>query len=58
VDPKNIEAMQDWPRPKTIKILHGFMGLTWYYGKFVQNYGKIAMPLIYLLKIILSLGLP
>jgi hypothetical protein len=22
VDPKKIEAMQDWPRPKTIKILH------------------------------------
>ena len=28
VDPKKIEAMQDWPRPKTLKILHGFMGLT------------------------------
>jgi hypothetical protein len=39
VDPKKIEAMQDWPRPKTIKILHGFMGLTRYYSKFVRNYG-------------------
>jgi hypothetical protein len=28
VDPKKIEAMQDWPRPKTIKILGVFMGLT------------------------------
>jgi hypothetical protein len=28
VDPKKIEAMKDWPRPKTLKILHGFMGLT------------------------------
>jgi len=25
VDPKNIEAMQDWPHPKTLKILCGFL---------------------------------
>jgi hypothetical protein len=35
VDPKKIEAMQDWPHPKTIKSLHGFLGLTCYYHKFV-----------------------
>jgi hypothetical protein len=50
VDPKKIEAMQDWPRPKTIKSLHGFLGLTDYYHKFVQNYGKIVVPLTALLK--------
>jgi hypothetical protein len=50
VDPKNIEAMQDWPHPKTLKSLHGFLGLTGYYHKFVKNYGKISTPLIALLK--------
>jgi hypothetical protein len=50
VDPKNIESMQDWPHPKTLKRFHGFLGLTGYYRKFVKNYGKIATPVTALLK--------
>jgi hypothetical protein len=50
VDPKKIEAIQDWPHPNTLKILCGFLGLTCYYCKFVKNYGKIVTPLTTLLK--------
>jgi hypothetical protein len=50
VDPKKIEAMQDWPRPKTLKRFHGFLVLIGYYCKFVKNYGKNATPLMALLK--------
>jgi hypothetical protein len=50
VDPKNIESMQDWMHPKTLKSLRGFLGLTGYYRKFVKNYEKIAAPLMALLK--------
>jgi hypothetical protein len=42
--------MKDWPRPKTLKILCGFLGLMGYYRKFVQNYGKLTAPLAGLLK--------
>jgi hypothetical protein len=45
VDPKKIEAMMDWPCPKNLKSLCGFIGLTCFYCNFVNNYDKIATPL-------------
>jgi hypothetical protein len=50
VDPKKIESMQDWPHPKTLKILRGFLVLIGHYRKFVKNYRKIVAPLTALLK--------
>jgi hypothetical protein len=50
VDPNNIKAMMDWPTPKTLKNLRGFLGLTGYYRKCFQHYGRIATPLMELTK--------
>lgn len=50
VDLKNIASMQEWPQPKTVKILYGILVLNGYYWKIINNYGKIVPPLTTILK--------
>lgn len=49
-DPNQIKAIKEWRIPTTLRHLRGFLGLTGYYRKFVKNYGRIAAPLMTLLK--------
>jgi hypothetical protein len=50
VDENKITAMVAWPQPTNISKLHGFLGLTRYYRKFVKNYSIVARALTNLLK--------
>ena len=50
VDPNKIKTIMEWPIPKTIKKMRGFLGLTGYYRRFVKNYGHIVAPHTTLLK--------
>lgn len=45
-----IAAVESWPTPSSAKSIHGFLGLTGYYRRFIRDHGKITAPLTALLK--------
>jgi hypothetical protein len=46
---RNVEAIKNFPIPKTVKQVKGFIGLALYYKKFVRDFAGIAHPLYGLL---------
>jgi hypothetical protein len=48
-DPSKLESMTNWPLPRTIKSLRGFLVLTNYYRKFIWGYDTLVAPLTALL---------
>ncbi|CAF3042706.1 unnamed protein product [Rotaria socialis] len=49
-DPNLTPTIAQFNEPKNIKAVQAFLGLTSYYGRFIQNYAKIAEPLLKLLR--------
>ena len=45
VDPSKIQAVKDWPTPKSVTEIRNFIGLAGYYRRFVQDFSKIAASL-------------
>ena len=42
---ENIMAILEWPSPKNITELRGFIGICTYYKKFVKGFSKLTSPL-------------
>jgi hypothetical protein len=45
VDPKKIQAVKDYPKPKTVTDVRAFLGLCNYFRKYVRGYSHVAHPL-------------
>ena len=45
MDPKKIEAIRDWPVPKTVKEVQGFLGFANFNRHFIEKYSHKAEPL-------------
>ena len=44
-DPKKLEAVRDWERPKTVTQVRSFTAFCNYYRKFVKKFEQVAKPL-------------
>ena len=38
VDPKKVEAVMSWERPKLVFKIHSFLGLVGYYRRFIEDF--------------------
>ena len=47
---RNVEAIKNFPVPRTVKQVKGFIGLALYYKRFVRDFAGMAHPLYELLK--------
>ena len=44
-DPKKVEAVLNWPVPKTFYDVRAFLGFVGYYRRFIKGFSKVALPL-------------
>ena len=45
VDPKKVEGVMSWERPKSIFEIHSFLGLAGYYKRFIEDFSRLAAPM-------------
>jgi len=50
MDDYKVKAILDWEPLRSVSALRSFLGLAFYYHKFIKNFAKIATPLTNLLK--------
>ena len=49
-DPAKVEGVKNWPEPKTLHEIRGFLGFVNFFRKFIPNFAEVALPLTELTK--------
>ena len=44
VDLEKVEAVMSWERPKSVFEIRNFLGLAWYYRRFIKDFSRLAAP--------------
>jgi hypothetical protein len=50
INPNKVHSVLDWPTPKNVKEVRGFLGMAGYYRRFIEGFSKIVGPMIDLLR--------
>ena len=50
MEPNRVEAISEWPVPRTLRELQVFLGFINFYRKFIEYFSKVAAPMTELLK--------
>ena len=45
MDPDKVEAVRSWEIPKSVFKIHSFLGLTWYYRRFIEGFSQLDEPM-------------
>ena len=45
VNPKKVEAVMSWKRPKSVFKICSLLGLAWYYRRFIEDFSRLAAPM-------------
>ena len=46
IDPEKIEVVMNYERPKSVFEILSFLGLTGYYMRFIEDFSRLAAPMI------------
>ena len=50
VDQEKVEAVMSWERLKSVFEIRSFLGLVWYYRRFIEDFSRLAAPMMRLIR--------